>query len=155
MSDDLREHIAGLDIQEIRLVNGDHILAEVLWDHESPEMVIKDPIKLGIDKNGVRTFVEWFSFTDDQYFSIDKNMIMAAGTVDFNSKLFFCRLILTKNIKYNMAAGYPQDQEDLDLLKEIALMMGSTVSISSSEDISVDQEEYNTWMDEVDTSVIH
>ena len=155
MSDDLREHIAGLDIQEIRLVNGDHILAEVLWDRESPEMVIKDPIKLGIDKNGVRTFVEWFSFTDDQYFSIDKNMIMAAGTVDFNSKLFFCRLILTKNIKYNMAAGYPQDQDDLNLLKEIALMMGSTVSISSSEDISVDQEEYNTWMDEVDTSVIH
>ena len=51
MSDDLREHIAGLDIQEIRLVNGDHILAEVLWDRESPEMVIKDPIKLGIDKN--------------------------------------------------------------------------------------------------------
>jgi len=154
MSDDLREHIAGLDIQEIRLVNGDHILAEVLWDRESPEMVIKDPIKLGIDKNGVRTFVEWFSFTDDQYFSIDKNMIMAAGTVDFNSKLFFCRLILTKNIKYNMAAGYPQDQEDLDLLKEIALLMGSTVTVSS-EDTSIDDEEYNTWMDEVDTSVIH
>ena len=58
------------------------------------------------------------------------------------------------NIKYNMAAGYPQDQEDLDLLKEIALLMGSTVTVSS-DDTSIDDEEYNTWMDEVDTSVIH
>ena len=32
--------------------------------------------------------------------------------------------------------------------------MGSTVTVSS-EDTSIDDEEYNTWMDEVDTSVIH
>ena len=155
MSDDLREHIAGLDIQEIRLVNGDHILAEVLWDRESPEMVIKDPIKLGIDKNGVRTFVEWFSFTDDQYFSIDKSMVMAAGVVDFSSKVFFCRMILTKNIKYNLANGYPQDQDDLDLLKEIALMMGSTTVTVTTDDGENEITYGSEWVDEVDTTNVH
>jgi hypothetical protein len=158
MTDDLREHIASLNIQEIRLLNGDHILAEVLYDHESDDIVIKDPVQLTIGPTGGRVFSEWFGFTDGQYFSIDKSSIIASGNLDFQTKAFFCRLVLTRSIKTNILSGNPQDPEDLELLKEIALIMGSDVLVSKEDNELADQqveELYSNWADEVDGSIVH
>jgi hypothetical protein len=157
MTEDLREHIAGLNIQELRLMNGDHILAEVLYDHDSDDIVIKDPVQLTIGPSGGRIFTEWFGFTDGQYFSIDKSSIIAAGNLDFSTKTFFCRLVLTRSIKNNILSGNPQDPEDLELLKEISLIMGN-VLVSKEENIIADQqveELYEGWVEQVDESVVH
>lgn len=151
MNEDVSEYIDKLDIQEIRLINGDHILAEVLWDRETPEVLIKDPIKLGNDINGVRTFVEWFSFTEDQYFSIDRSTIVASGSLDINTKLFFCRLIILKNIKFNNIMGLPQNEEELELLRNI-----STLMKAASGNVTLDEvEDMPNWEHEVDTMVKH
>ena len=159
MTDDLKSHIEKLDIQELRMANGDHIIAEVLWDRDSDDIVIKDPILVNNSPNG-KSFTEWFTFTDTQYFSIDKSSVIASGTVAFTAKVFFCRLVLTRNIKTNLLSGNPQSEEDIDLLKEIAVMMdkGESLFISDAENELADEQIeklYANWGDDVDTSKVH
>ena len=156
MTEDLKSHIAKLDIQELRLMNGDHILAEVIWDKESDDIVIKDPLLLSGDKS----VTEWFAFTEDQYFSIDKSSIIASGGVNFNSKVYFCRLVLTRNIKTNLLSGNPQSQEDIDMLREVAAILGQEgdIFISDVENEFADDEVerlYTGWQDDVDDTKIH
>ncbi len=147
MTDDLRDYISKLDIQELRLMNGDHIIAEVLWDRESDEIVIKDPLLLSGDKS----VTEWFAFTDTQYFSIDKSSIIASGTLDFSSKAYFCRLVLSRNIKSNLMSGTPQSQEDLDMLREVVQILGQEHGVTpDEEDMS-----YEDWADKVDVNKVH
>ena len=148
MTDDLRTYISKLDIQEIRLTNGDHIIAEVIWDRESEEIVIKDPLLLMGDKS----VTEWFAFTDSQYFSIDKSSIIASGTLDFNSKAYFCRLVLSRNIKSNLMNGSPQSQEDLDMLREVVQILGQEHGVTTDDG---DEVVYEDWADQVDTNKVH
>ena len=82
---------------------------------------------------------------------------MAAGNLDFSTKTFFCRLVLTRSIKNNILSGNPQDPEYLELLKEISLIMGN-VLVSKEENIIADQqveELYEGWVEQVDESVVH
>lgn len=159
MSDDLIVHISKLDIQEMRLIGGAHIIAEVLYDRELDEMVLKDPIEIGIGTTGGRTFTEWFPFTSDQYFVIDKHNILASGPAAFDTKVLFCRLVIARNIRLAVLNNLPQDTEELSMLKELTKMMGgfATGEVSDSQR-SVEEDVadmYNDWADEVDTSTVH
>lgn len=159
MSDDLAAHIKGLDIQELRLLGGAHILAEVLYDREVDEMVLKDPIEVGIGATGGRTFTEWFPFSGDQYFVIDKHNILASGSAAFDTKVLFCRLVIARNIRLAVLNHQPQSDEDLSLLKELTKMMGG-LGMGDLETHDTDNDDdmpdlYSDWAEDVDVNKVH
>jgi hypothetical protein len=151
MDNQVREYVHSLNIQEFRLSSGDHIIAEILIDEESSGIVLKDPIQISINAEGYRTFAEWFVFTEDQYFVIDNSNVIASGGVDFLSKLLFCKMVLTRTIKNKLLSGEQSDMSELELLKQLQILISETTSKSKMGD-SADEGEEGIFYDNITSS---
>jgi hypothetical protein len=147
MSEDLREYISGLDIHEVRLISGEHILAEIIFQSDD-EYSIKDPILVERDVGNTRTaFIEWFPYAAEQYMSIDKAHIICSTEVDLHSKIHFCRMATANKVRRVSIAGGNPDHEDIELFREL---LGAEVQINSESHPQDDE-----WLDAVDTSTLH
>lgn len=169
VDDQIKSHIQELNIQEFRLMNGDHIMAEILIDEDSSGIVLKDPIEIAVNGDGYRTFAEWFVFTDNQYFVIDSSTVVASGEVDYLSKLLFCKMVLTRSIKNKLLSGMQSDLSELEYLKQLQLLISETTSRAKMptdegvyyDNISTDERSTNhtsaepDWANLVDTSIKH
>lgn len=140
MTNDLVEHITKLDIQELRMINGDHIIAEILFEDDD-EFTISDAIMIDKMVDGNTFYTEWFPFSDTKYMSLSKKHIIGSTTVGFEYKAMFYRLVITRNVKQNLLKGLAQNPDDIKLLKEI----------SGIED-TPQEESYAGWADQIDTS---
>ena len=146
MSDDLREYISSLDIHEVRLISGEHILAEIIFQSDD-EYSIKDPILIERVPGEARTaFIEWFPYAQEQYMSIDKAHILCSTEVDLESKIHFCRMATANKVRRATINGGGPDQEDVDMFKELLGAEGS-VENHPQDDAS--------WVDAIDNTVLH
>lgn len=146
MSDDLREYISSLDIHEVRLISGEHILAEIIFQSDD-EYSIKDPILIERIPGEARTaFIEWFPYAQEQYMSIDKAHILCSTEVDLESKIHFCRMATANKVRRATVSGGGPDQEDVDLFKELLTAEASTESHPQDD---------GSWVDTVDNNIIH
>jgi len=145
MSDDLREYISKLDIHEVRLVSGEHILAEIIFQSDD-EYSIKDPILVERIVGESRTaFIEWMPYAEEQYMSIDKAHIICSTEVDLHSKIHFCRMATANKVRRVGISGNIPDEEDVELFRELLVAEGH----------SSNDEEEPMWVTSVDTSIKH
>ena len=148
MSDDLREYISKLDIHEVRLVSGEHILAEIIFQSDD-EYSIKDPILVERSFGSSNTaFIEWFPYAAEQYMSIDKAHIICSTEVDLYSKIHFCRMATANKVRRCTIAGGDPDHEDVELFRELLVAEVNTRPESHPQDDP-------TWSESVDTSILH
>ena len=118
MSDDLKQYIAELDIQEFRLISGEHIIAEILQEYDD-EYAIKDPLIIEKTQSMGNAYSEWFPLSEQQYFSLSKSHILTSSGITFDAKVFFCRLVTANNVKKSEANGKTADNNDLEMLANI------------------------------------
>lgn len=152
MTNDLKEYIDSLDIQEIRLITGEHIMSEVLQDND--EFILKDPLQLVNMGNGNMSYMEWFPYTSSSYFVIDKSHILASGSMDFESKALFCKITITNNVRKELI-GKTENTIGSDTMH---LLNDLNEILSKSKRMDLDEEpvtEYDSWEEHVDTNVVH
>lgn len=150
MTNDLAEHIKSLDIQEIRLSNGDHIIAEVVYDDANAEFVIKDPVEITVIDN-VMQFTEYFPYCQDQYFVIERENIIACGKVNFPTKAIFVRSVLVRTVKKAVMYGGKSNPEDIGTISQL----NSLISGKPQEE-TVSSDQYQSWDELIDSnSTIH
>ena len=148
MSEDLREYISGLDIHEIRLISGEHIITEIIFQSDD-EYSVKDPILVERSPGESHTaFIEWFPYAAEQYMSIDKAHILCSTEVDLHSKIHFCRMATANKVRRANMTGNDPDQEDIELFKELLIAEVRINSESHPEDEPI-------WSESVDTGTAH
>lgn len=154
MTNDLKEHIQSLDIQELRLINGDHIIGEIVHDDVEAEFVVKDPVEVTI-YDGMIRFIEYLPYVEDQYFVIERSHIIASGNVDFETKAIFVRSALVKKVKRTVISKGRMDELDAELIAELnSLINGGETSAPNQEDEPPSSSTYG-WEHMVDTSTKH
>jgi len=147
MTNDLQEYIEQLEIQEFRLVSGEHVVAEII-DESDDTYSVKDPILVERISN-MQTFSEWFPYSDNTYFGIDKDHIIGCSAVDFHTKVMFCRLITTNNLKKELSTTGEYDSSEVEMLEQLTALAGMV----DGHDPVIDNN--NDWSDDVDTNVVH
>ena len=154
MSNDLQEYIKSLDIQEIRLISGEHILAEILHQSDD-EFAIKDPILVERPiGSGQTAFIEWFPYSEDQYFSLNKDHIVCASEVDYHSKVHFCRMATANKVRRIGVSGSDVSTDDMQLFREL-LIEESNLNQSRHSSHTQDDAAEPAWVESLDTSIIH
>ena len=147
MTNDLKEYIEQLEIQEFRLVSGEHVLSEIL-DESDDTYAVKDPILVERIEHR-QAFSEWFPYTDNTYFSIDKAHIIGCSRADFETKVMFCRMVTANNLKRELALTGQYDQSEVDMLNELTQLVYN--GSHDEHDAVIDTD----WSNEVDTTIIH
>lgn len=87
------------DIRQIKLMNGEEILTEVLGE-DTNEMLIRKPLRVMRERvsNGVvareaNMFTKWMSFTDNDEFFIPKASILVEGLANEIVAMYYHRMM--------------------------------------------------------------
>lgn len=165
MDETIKAFIEDLDVYELHLINGDHLLALVNEDADD-HIILKDPVKILLQGND-RIYTNWFIHTESEEFSIHKFSTLASAEADFHSKVLFYRTVILKNIKAMGTSDILALTSAMNILKNLNIYLhggikstGEPSLMPNTSDNDRDAKTYTVdinrnWTDDIDTSKVH
>jgi len=95
MTQEQRDLIDKANIREIKMIDGNTLIAEVLDDTDKT-ILLYEPLELEFQRPGEASFVPWFFMSNDRYIEVGKDKLVATNECDVDFKIKYLQATVQK-----------------------------------------------------------